>query len=584
MADLCYGCMKDTHGEQECPHCGFSQDSVQASPFLPLGTKLDKDRYTIGRVLDNRSDSARYIGYDNKKEKIVTIREFLPKDLFTRSENSSVVTVEKGCNKKFNSLKQQFINVGSQIMEIEKDDNIVAVENVFQDNNTAYIVNEYEEVIPFGEYIQRSGGKLEWEVARPLVKPLLGSLINITEKGINHFAVCPANLVVTPDGRIKLTNFSISDIRQVGKALPPQLFSGCSAPEQYEEDGVLDTATDVYGFCATLFFALTGHLPADAVKRKEDSRLLMSASIAKKLPPFVITTLAKGLQIDKAERIASFSSLVEQLSATPTVQAMQNEISKTIEVNTENEDKPKRKLSNFQLGVISMVVALLLFGGLGYLWYSQYPLDGLFNVNNESTENASNPSENLSEDFTYAADSKYFRVPDFTGKTWDEAKEIAADSTEYFIFKSVEEEFSDTVPQGKICKQTPEAKKTVMRGNDGVSITCTISKGAQYRTLPKVEKVNKDAATSSLVKEGFVVNSTLSYNDQIPAGSVISYSGNTKEGDKLEYGSTVTINVSLGKKPESATDAEFVYEDPTVSQTTVVTSYSSDVTAPTAAP
>lgn len=102
--------------------------------------------------------------------------------------------------------------------------------------------------------------------------------------------------------------------------------------------------------------------------------------------------------------------------------------------------------------------------------------------------------------------------------------------------------------------------------------------------MPKVEKVNKDAATSSLVKEGFVVNSTLSYNDQIPAGSVISYSGNTKEGDKLEYGSTVTINVSLGKKPESATDAEFVYEDPTVSQTTAITSYSSDVTAPTAAP
>ena len=113
MANLCYGCMKDTHGEHECPHCGFSQDTVQASPFLPLGTKLENGRYTVGKVLDNRSDSARYIGYDNKKEKAVSIREFLPKDLFSRSENSLVVTVEKANIKKFNELKQQFIDVGN---------------------------------------------------------------------------------------------------------------------------------------------------------------------------------------------------------------------------------------------------------------------------------------------------------------------------------------------------------------------------------------------------------------------------------------------------------------------------------------
>lgn len=564
MADLCYGCMKDTHGEHECPHCGFSQDTVQTSPFLPLGTKLENGRYTVGKVLDNRSDSARYIGYDNKKEMAVSIREFLPKDLFSRSENSSVVTVEKANIKKFSELKQQFIDVGNQIREIGSDDNIVAVEAVFQDNNTAYIVSDYHEVIPFGEYVQRSGGKLEWEVARPLVKPLLESLINLTEKGINHFAICPANLVVTPDGKIKLTGFAPANIRQVGKELPPQLFSGCSAPEQYEEDGVLDTSTDIYGFCATLFFALTGKLPADAAKRLDDGRLLMSASVAKKLPPFVITTLAKGLQVNKNDRIAAFSSLAEQLSATPTVQAMQNEISKTIEVEPPNtQANSKRRLSNFKMGVISMLVALAIFGGLGYLWYSNYPLDGMFNVNDQATEDASSPSENLSDDFTYPADSEYFRVPNFIGKTWDQAKEIADNSTEYAIYKNVETEFSDTVPQGQICKQTPDAKKTVMRGNDGVSVTCTISKGAQYRTLPKVQNINKDTATSTLVKEGFVVNSTLSYNDTVPAGSVISYSGNTKEGDKLEYGSTVTINVSLGKKPESPTDKSFYYSDPT---------------------
>ncbi len=562
MADLCYGCMNDAKGEQVCPHCGFSKDTVQTSPFLPLGTKLDKDRYTVGRVLDNRSDSARYIAYDNTENKAVLIREFLPKDLFTRSEDSVVVTVSKNNNKKFIALKQQFMHLGNELSMLKNKENIVAVLNVFQDNNTAYIVEEYEEVIPFGEYIQRSGGRLEWEVARPLIKPLLDTLATTSKISLNHFAICPANLVVTPDGKIKLTGFAIKDVRQVGHELPPQLFSGCSALEQYQEDGVLDIKTDIYGFCATLFFTLTGKLPSDAVKRKEDSRLLMSKEIVKKLPPYVISTLAKGLMVEREERIESFSQLQNQLSASQAVQAIQSEISKTLEMPLPEQEK-KRGLSNFQLGTISMIVSLLIFGIIGFMWYSTNPLDGLFDVNTTATEDPSGATEVMPEDFTYAPDSEYFRVPDFTGKTFEEAQAIASETTEYFIFKAVDEEFSDTVPQGKICRQTPEAKKTVTRGHDGVTITCYISKGAQYRALPKVEKVNKDKAVENLVKEGFVVNSTLTYSDTVDAGCVVDYSGNVKAGDKMEYGSTVTINISLGKKPESATDAQFIYSDPT---------------------
>ena len=289
----------------------------------------------------------------------------------------------------------------------------------------------------------------------------------------------------------------------------------------------------------------------------------MSTSVAKKLPPFVISTLAKGLQVNREDRIATFKELSEQLSATPTVQAMQNEISNTVKVDMPQPEEKKRKISNFQMGVISMLVALVVFGVAGYFWYSTYPLDGIFDVNEDATESASTNPEELAEGYTYPPDSEYFRVPDFTGKTWDEASAISAESTEYYIYKAIDEEFSDTIPEGQICRQTPEANKTVARGNDGVTITCTISKGAQFRALPEVENVNKDTATESLVKQGFIVNSTLIYSDTVEAGKVISYSGNSKAGDKLEYGSTVTLSISLGKKPEEATEKTFVYEEAT---------------------
>lgn len=563
MADLCYGCMKDTRGEQICPHCGFSQDTEQFSPFLPLGTGLENDRYTVGKVLDTRADSVRYIGYDNKAEKIVEIREFLPENLIKRTEGSSVVTVNKGCSGSFNALKEKFTDMGQAVMNLENNDIIVKIENVFQDNNTVYTVSGYEDVISFEDYVKKNGGHLEWESLRAVIKPLLEGMIALTESGMCHLGICPLNILVTSEG-IKLDDFAIREVRQTGNGIEPELFSGCSAPEQYEDGAELDVATDVYGFCASMFFALTGKLPLDAVKRKEDGRLLMSTSIAKKLPPFVISTLAKGLQVNKAERISSFRELAEQLSAAPTVKAMQDEISKTVEVPKEDvQQEEKGRMSNFKVGVIAMLIALAVFGGLGYLWYSTHPLDGMFDVNNEATQSATMSSGVMPEDFTYAADSEYFRVPDFIGKTWEEAKTVADSSSEYSIYKAIDEEFSDTVPEGKICKQTPDAKKTVSRGNDGVTVICTISKGTQYRELPKVQNVNKDVATENLVNNGFVVNSTLGYSDSIPAGNVIGYSGNIKEGDKQEYGSTITINVSLGKKPESATEQTFVYKDRT---------------------
>ena len=222
MADLCYGCMKDTHGEQICPHCGFSQDTEQFSPFLPLGTGLENDRYTVGKVLDTRADSVRYIGYDNKAEKIVEIREFLPENLIKRTEGSSVVTVNKGCSGRFNALKEKFTDMGQAVMNLENNDSIVKVENVFQDNNTVYTVSRYEDVTSFEDYVKKNGGHLEWESLRPVIKPLLEGMIALTEGGMCHLGICPRNILVTPEG-IKLDAFAIRDVRQTGNGIDPEL-------------------------------------------------------------------------------------------------------------------------------------------------------------------------------------------------------------------------------------------------------------------------------------------------------------------------------------------------------------------------
>lgn len=43
------------------------------------------------------------------------------------------------------------------------------VHNIFEENNTVYVVEENEDLIPFEEYVERSNGHLEWDIARPLL-------------------------------------------------------------------------------------------------------------------------------------------------------------------------------------------------------------------------------------------------------------------------------------------------------------------------------------------------------------------------------------------------------------------------------
>jgi len=60
---LCMGCMKDIGDADVCPHCGFSKDTPQIAPYLPLHT-LVAERYLIGKVLSAGGDGVTYMGWD----------------------------------------------------------------------------------------------------------------------------------------------------------------------------------------------------------------------------------------------------------------------------------------------------------------------------------------------------------------------------------------------------------------------------------------------------------------------------------------------------------------------------------------
>ena len=218
----------------------------------------------------------------------------------------------------------------------------------------------------------------------------------------------------------------------------------------------------------------------------------------------------------------------------------------------DGEEGGKKRISNFACGVIATVVALVIFSVAGYFWVASNPFQGMFVTSSGSTEEtgATQSTASQSEDFTYPQNSQYFRVRNFVGMRYEDVEKLAENSTEYYVLRTTEDEFSDTVAEGYIISQTPEGNTTVDRGNDGVTISVTVSKGPQTRELPEVENLTLDDAAKVLNGEHFVANTQLEFSDEVPENTVIGYAQGFEEGQKLDYGSEVTIIVSLGPEPD----------------------------------
>ena len=326
------GCMQEIGDRRFCPACGFDNAEKQQAPFLPYGTVL-ANRYIVGTGIDTNGESTRYLCFDQQTGDVAIVCEFLPVGLFNRAEGETQVRVNYENRLIYNKLKDDFINYYRILAELRELSALLDIHNVFEENNTVYVIEDNEDLIPFEEYVTRSGGSLEWDIARPLFMPVISALEALHKRGVGHYAISPKNMYITASGKLKISGFATENERKRGTSLKSQLFSGAAAPEQYESNFPLDDITDIYGFCATLFYVLTGHLPKTVPERLKDSRLLMSTTTVKKLPPHVVSALANGLQVERENRITDFDELRSQLSVAHTAKAIQDEISRTASMN-----------------------------------------------------------------------------------------------------------------------------------------------------------------------------------------------------------------------------------------------------------
>ena len=231
---------------------------------------FDLHWYTIERVLGQGGFGITYLANDNNLNQHVAVKEYLPIELAVREGDHSVQPVSEDHSKQYDWGLERFVAEAQTLAQF-KHPNIVRVMTVFSANNTAYMVMEYESGESLQELLTRRGTLGETELLN-MSMPLLGGLEMVHAAGFIHRDIKPANIYLREDASPVLLDFGSARqaLGEETRTLTSVVSPGYAPFEQYvSKSDKQGPWTDIYGFGATLYRAVAGRIPANAVDRSE---------------------------------------------------------------------------------------------------------------------------------------------------------------------------------------------------------------------------------------------------------------------------------------------------------------------------
>lgn len=549
--DLCMGCMKDNGGAEVCPYCGYRDDALQLAPYLPPKIWLE-DRYLVGKLLSSNGEGATYLGWDNVMQAPVMIREFLPTNLATRSEGETEVKITEGYEATYNSCLGAFLELARALARQRELSALLPVYDIFEANGTAYYVCEYIEHLSLRDFLARNGGTLNWEQTRALLMPVLSTLSALHTADIIHRGISPDTLIVGKDGKVRLIGFCTMAERTARSSLPPELFSGFAAIEQYGFDGQQGPWTDIYGFAATLYRVLVGTNPPEANVRVTNDRMVIPASIAEKLPEHVMSAMANALQILPDDRTQTIERFRDELSAAPTVTLNQH-TTRFSAVDPKTADGKKSKKNNnmrytlIALGCTAVVLGLIVFLVIKLLAPN----------NADATSSIPTFSEIASDDSVSIISSpepvENVVVPSLAGMNYATATKEYGD---IFNIEVESKKYDSKTDKGKVIEQVPASGTNIERpenSTEKITIRVVISLGKNTVTMPDLSGMTYQDAYIALVKLGFSpenISVKEKFSATVEPGLVVETSPIAKTAN-INVESSVVIYTN-NRQPESS--------------------------------
>ena len=472
--------------------------------------------------------------------------------------------------------------------------NIVNIYDVGSENGMHYIVMEYVEGITLKTYIEKKG-QLTFKEAVSIAIQVGRGIEAAHNKGIIHRDIKPQNIIISTEGKVKVTDFGIARAATSNTISSDVMGSVHYASPEQARNGFVDGKSDIYSLGIVMYEMVTGRVPFDgdttvavAIQHLQEE-IVPPSAYAPNLPISMEKIILKCTQKNPDRRYESMTALLADLrkalispnedfvviapvSQEKTRVIGEEEINKikqetsniylsdedVVSHNQNHRDKfekrdrfeeddeddeeaydddeleemnPKMDKAITIMGIAAGVIIVALIIFILVSFFGNFKFGG--SSNKANTETSETQTDGI-------------EVPDLKGLTFDEAKEQL--NAKGLGIKNAGTVASDQYDEGQIVSQTPDA---LTKAEANTTVEVTLSSGKGEVSVPPVTGMDETTAYNTLTNSGFTPVKDYAYSADVAQGNVIEQSPNA--GSLAKAGDNVKIVISRGEEQAEAT-------------------------------
>lgn len=276
---------------------------------LAVGSVLAGD-YRIASVLGQGGFGLTYKADDLRLGNPVAVKEYFPADLALRESGLTVVPRSAREQGVFEWGRGKFLEEARTLARF-RHPNIVRVSRLFEANNTAYMVLDFEMGPNLAEWRADLGRVPTQSEIDRIAEKLLDAVDAVHSDGILHRDIKPANVIMRDGGEPVLIDFGAARqaLSAQSRTVHAIVTPGYSPKEQYAVDLDRQGAwSDIYALGATLYFLVTGKPPPDALSRDLGDEMPMDDLPGGEWRPGFLAAIDQAMRVKPEQRPQSTSA------------------------------------------------------------------------------------------------------------------------------------------------------------------------------------------------------------------------------------------------------------------------------------